>query len=167
MNKRIFEIIGIYEIIGGSIGLILLLFGQLSLNKFTFLGLLMWLIVFGFYGLTVYAGIKLYKKHDKAIMLSEIVQYMQIVSFGLVGYYMAFTSGITAYLGIDYTADLIFKFAFNFNPSGTQLSYLGDKTPFYIYINLIPILVITLMDIGKKRLQKEKLEIESQINNIC
>jgi len=38
MKNKILEIIGLYEIIGGSIGLGLVLYGTLALNKITIFG---------------------------------------------------------------------------------------------------------------------------------
>ena len=145
-RKKILEIIGLYEIIGGSIGLGLIFYGTLALNKITLLGILFWLIVVTFYSFTIYAGAKLFKHHEKKILLSEIVQYLQIISFGIFGYFLTLSAGLSFYLGFDYTLDFKLKFFFDIIPSKTQISYLSDQTTFYFYINLIPILILILFD---------------------
>ena len=59
-KTKILEIIGLYEIIGGSIGLGLIFYGILSINKITFLSILFWLIIVSFYSFSIYAGVKLF-----------------------------------------------------------------------------------------------------------
>jgi len=141
-KRKILEIIGLYEIIGGGIGLGLILYGVIELNKITIISVLFWIIVVVFYSFTIYAGAKLYKNHEKGIIFSEIIQYFQVVSFGMFGYFLTLSAGITLYFGIDYTNNFTFKFLFNLLPSNSEIAYLSDQTTFYFYINLIPILII-------------------------
>ena len=152
-KTKILEIIGLYEIIGGSIGLGLIFYGILSINKITFLSILFWLIIVSFYSFTIYAGVKLFKYHEKQILPSEIIQYLQIISFGIFGYFLTFSAGLTFYLGMDYTYDLKFKFLFDIIPCKSQISYLSDQTTFYFYINLIPIWILVLLDRIQNRIK--------------
>lgn len=154
-NKRTLEIIGLYEIIGGSVGLGLILYGTIALNKITFISILFWLTVVTFYSLTIYAGVKLFKNHEKEILLSEIIQYLQITSFGIYGYFLTFSAGITFYLGIDYTKDLKFQFLLDIIPCKSEIAYLSDQMTFYFYVNLIPIFILVLLDRIKERIENE------------
>jgi hypothetical protein len=158
-RKKILEIIGLYELMGGSIGLGLILYGTIALNKITILSILLWIVAVTFYSFTIYAGVKLFRYHEKQILLSEIVQYLQIISFGIFGYFLTLSAGITLYLGFDYTQDFKFKFLFDIIPSKTQISYLSDQTTFYFYVNLIPILILIFLDkIQSKTKNEEKTE---------
>ena len=156
-KKNILEIIGLYEIIGGSIGLGLIFYGTLTFEKLTLLNIFLLLVVITFYSFTIYAGVNLFKHREKQILLSEIVQYLQLISFGIYGYFLTLSSGITFYLGFDYTRDFKFKFFFDLIPSKTQISFLNDQTTFYFYINLIPILILILFDQIRNKIKKEKL----------
>ncbi len=155
-KNKILEIIGLYEIIGGSIGLGLVLYGTLALNKITIFSILFWLIIVTFYSFTIYAGVKLFKYTEKQILPSEIVQYLQIISFGIFGYFLTLSSGFTFYVGFDYTQDFKFKFLFDIIPSRSKIAYLNDDTIFYFYINLIPILILVLFDKIQSKNSKEE-----------
>lgn len=145
-KRKILELIGLYEIIGGATGLVLMFTGVMSLNKLSGLAVIFWLIVLLFYISSIYAGVILLKYHEKEILPSKIVQYLQIISFGSFGFFLTLSAGFSCYIGFDYTHELILRFFFDIIPSKTRIAYLADQTTFYFYINLIPLLILIFFD---------------------
>ena len=159
-ERRKLEIIGLYEIIGGAIGIGLILWGMISISNFSFLAILLYLIVIILYSYSIYAGAKMFKYKESKTIDSEIIQYLQIPKIGLLGFIFTFTAGISFFLGIDYTNDFLFRFDFNLSPSNTKLYFKTDKSLIFFYINFIPILIIYLIGKSKSKIEKEKELLE-------
>jgi len=152
---KILEIIGLYEIIGGSIGIGLILYGTIAMKSINMFSILLLLFVLSFYSFSIYAGVQLFKFHEKKIILSEIVQYLQIPAFAILGCYFTLSAGLSFIVGIDYTQEFLFKFNFDIVPSKSSISILSnDKSTLYFYVNLIPILLLYLMDKIQYRMPK-------------
>ena len=155
-ERRKLEIIGLYEIIGGAVGIGLILWGMISISNFSIMAILLYLIVIFLYSFSIYAGVKLFKYKENKIIYSEIIQYLQIPKIGLLGFIFTFTAGISFFLGIDYTNDFLFRFDFNLSPSNTSLYFKTDKSLIFFYINFVPILIIYLIGKSTTKIEKEK-----------
>ena len=156
-GKKVLEIIGLYEIFGGSIGIGLILWGTIELNKITIFSVFLPLFLLAFYFFSIYAGIKLLKYYEKKIILSEILQYIQILSFGIFGFFLTLSAGITFLVGFDYTHEFLFRFKFDFVPSNSTISILSDESVFYFYVNLIPIVILIILDRIRSKSKVEEM----------
>lgn len=157
--RRKLEIVGVYEIISGSIGIGFFLYGAFTIGSLSFFNILLILLFLGFYSFTIYAGIKLFKYHEKMITYSKVVQYIQIPSIAVLGYAFTMFAGFSFVIGIDYTNELLFKFNFGILPSSSEIRINRQPNEIYGYINLIPVVIIYAIDKLDLILRKEKNQL--------
>ena len=159
-KRKFLEIIGIYEIISGSIGIGFFLYGAFTIGSLSFFNILLILIFLGFYSMTIYAGIKLFKYHEKMITYSKIVQYIQIPSIAVLGFAFTMVAGFSFIIGIDYTNELLFKFNLGLLPSNSEIRINRHSNEIFGYINLIPVFIIYLIDRLESRIKNETKELK-------
>jgi len=160
-ERKTLEFIGLYEIIGGIIGIGLIFLGKISLDRFSIFGVLIMALIIAFYSFSIYAGIKLFRHHEKEVLYSKIVQYVQIPSFALLGFMFTMTAGFSFFIGFDYTNDFLFRAFFELPSVGTKFYIKSDDTIIYVYLNLIPIIINFLIEKSASKIEmvKEKIEI--------
>ena len=156
------KLIGIYQIIGGSIGLgitiwiiTMVLPGQLIVAFILIVSISSFLF-------SITCGLGLFFKKSWAIDLSLALQLLQIINFTLFGYSFKFISGLGILLNVDFTdkiqmhltaSEPLFKF-----------TYLIDPTETMIGINLAAILMaFFIIDLKRKM---DRLLDNSDLTNI-
>jgi hypothetical protein len=153
-----YKILGIYQIIGSTIGLILLFY--LVYNQgFSVVQLLaidIVMLLFSLYGLI--CGILCIKLHEMALTLSFVNQALQLLSFGLSGCLYTYTSGIDFFISFDFTNQLIVslelgipKMLLQFN-NGAGLTFLN--------INIVALAIIIWIDSIQHKIKTFKLPNE-------
>lgn len=136
------KIIGIYQIIGGGVGLFSLVYGQI-VNKLD-----VTIISFGVFivfSFSIIAGIFLLKSYEeKAITYTLVNQYFQILTIKLIGIGYQYVAG--SYFGIGFSEtpklNLFYKYAII---KSNLLIWPGTDNEITISINLIPILIIIIV----------------------
>ena len=148
------KILGFYQLIGGIVGIIMC--------AYFFNNILIQIIVsFGFYGFCCYCGYLLIRrKYLKGLNYSILNQAFQIISFGIFGFAIKYTSGLYAGFGIDLSNDFITKFDIGFNSWKLYLNSNPELA--FLYINIIPILIIGFIFRTKDKIEK----INESIDNI-
>ena len=164
-TKTTTKVIGIYQIIGGIAGIGLMTWVMLKMNTINNLALFILIISFLLFGFSVLSGMLLLKETNlkKGLILSSILQALQILSVGIGKYSFLFYSGAKATFGIDFSEELKFTFetalsSFEFNIKSVDLDY-------FININFLAIILLSiLLDIFN---EKFNTQIEdSNLNNI-
>tara|TARA_R100000789_G_C3012903_1_gene151774 strand:+ start:766 stop:1338 length:573 start_codon:yes stop_codon:yes gene_type:complete len=153
-NRNILKGIGILEIVGGTTGLgliIWLIFQGTETNTFVFLILL---IAIGFYVYSIYAGLKLFKKREKGILHSRILQCLQIIAISTGGFTYLMTSGGYFFLGYNLTKGSI-NFSFALIASKFQLNILSQGESQFISINMMSIIVLLLLEKALKNINEQ------------
>ena len=161
-KRKILRIIGIYEIIGGSVGIGLILWGGFLTDKLSFIAILLILMIIGFYTFSIYAGAKLFWHHEKMIVFSKIVQYIQIPSIAVSGFAFTMFAGVSFIIGVDYTNELLFKFNFALLPSNSEIRINRHSSEIFGYINLIPVFIIYILDKLDSIINKEVRILENE-----
>ena len=155
------KIIGIYQIIGGLIGLV----GTLSLlakfgvsNGTTFK---MFLLFLSLYSFSIFCGFLLLKKqYEKGLNYSILNQLIQVLSFTLLGFAFKFYSGIFLCVGLNLTTDTIFTYNIGITTWNFKLNSESGITEFSI--NLIALVLISVIFNLKEKVENKKSEL---INN--
>jgi len=148
------KILGWYQIVGGIGGLAILALLILRLIDIS-LGLLpMLTIAFVLFSYSIIAGVTLLKDKSAAITYTLINQWLQLISFSLVGWAFKYVSGIVLSIGIDATQD--FKFAFSAGFSTFQITFDGNSDIFVFQLNLVALGVIIFLDQVSLDMKKER-----------
>jgi hypothetical protein len=155
------KIIGIYQIIGGLIGLIATI---LLLAKFGFINgssFKMFLLFILLYSFSVFCGYLLIKKQfEKGLNYSIINQLIQVLSFSILGFSFKFYSGLFLSLGINLTTDTILTYNFGLTTWNFKLN--SESGIIEISINLVALILINIIFKLKEKLKLQKTQ---SINN--
>lgn len=134
--------IGLYEIIGGAIGVFIsaanLVYNP-QINIFWLLYTVIALLLFCF---CIYAGIETVNLKPLGITLSVYVQLLQVVSFSILGFAYTYNSGLGVFLGIDMTSSVEYLTKVSSVKFGMGKA---DATAWKISINIIPLAILLLI----------------------
>lgn len=158
IDKKI-KALGIYQIVGGIIGIILIIYfaGKASiLNipilKITFLFLAL-------YSFSTYSGfLLLNKNYTKGFNLSILNQVLQIISFSVLGFTFQYASGIYLSFGLNLTTDTLITY----NSGLTAFNYKINSDPEVsaFSINIIALILINfLFNLKEKIIKGQKDEL--------
>ncbi len=148
--------LGIYQIAGGVVGLLLTIWSILNLAAISALLILILLIAVILYSYSVYCGILLVKNKIAGLKHSLINQFLQVINFVISGFAFKYISGVFLTVGIDLTDS--FYFLFNIGISSWQISLFDDSEPFLINFNLVALFLILFIEKLKRKIDKEQLE---------
>jgi hypothetical protein len=151
--------LGLYQLIGGILGVIVTIRYLPNFNAFNGGLLLLVLIIISLHSFSIYCGYLLLKKKFKnGFNLSIYNQFIQIVSFGVLGFYFEHTSGIFAGLKLNLTNDTILTFMSGLSSSAIAIN---DNIDFKeLNINFIAIIIINIVFNLKSEIEKKELSVK-------
>ena len=152
--------IGYYQIIGGVVGLLITIYFLISLA--TISGLLLFFIIIAsfLYSYSIYCGNLLRKLELKGLNYSFWNQALQLVPFGLLGIGFRYFSGLHFIIGFEWTDN--FSPNLEFGISSWRMSYMPSKMHEIIfYVNIVPIIIISLIFKTEKEIKARKELIDS------
>jgi predicted permease len=159
-KRNILKAIGIVEIIGGISGIGLIIWLMLQGFQTNSKLLLVFLVLIAFYGFSIFAGIELFKKKEKSINYSRILQYFQIfaISFGGITYLLS--SGGNLFVGYNLTKSTL-EFNFSLLASEFQINITNSDQDSFVYLNFWAIILLNLIENSTKKIETE-LGIEKE-----
>ncbi len=145
-NQTEIRSIGIYQIVGGAIGSMILIpsFNEVVLSTYI-LGILL-------FGFSIYSGIACVKFKNSCFNLTFINQLLQTFSVLLAGFTFEYISGI----GLSLTLEMneILKFDFDFNLPTLSAGFFDEEIKYHFGFNLVSIYIIYLSEKLKKAITK-------------
>ncbi|MGB5982509.1 MAG: hypothetical protein WBG46_10240 [Nonlabens sp.] len=165
INTNILKVIGIFEIIGGitGVGLVVQLFIQGSAS--TVITHIILSFIFLIYSYSIYAGIMLFRKLEKGLLHSKILQYFQLVSLSLGSLTYYLTSGGYILIGYNITKnDLETVFGIFFSEFQINLGDVSNND--FIYINILALVILYLLDKVQTRIEEIQMTQQNYKNNI-
>ena len=153
------KLIGIYQIIGGLIGLGLTTWLITMLLPMPFLIVCIIIVSIGLFLFSIACGLGLCFKKWNAVNLSLVLQLLQIIGFTLYGCSFKFISGLGALLNLDFTNS--FQVQIKLSEPLFRFTYLTDPTEKIIGVNLIAILITFFIIDLKKKIARSLNESES------
>lgn len=154
--------LGIYQIIGGIIGLGLTAWIVINLDVISIFLLLIILVAVGLYFYSIYSGILLLKNKTNGLSHSLINQALQLFGFSVLGFGFRYASGVYAGVTIDLTNS--FDLFFDFGISSWQITINSETETFFISFNLVPLFVILFIENLRKKIKK--LQFEEKLKSI-
>ena len=156
--KQNLKYLGIYQIIGGILGLIISLLSIGVLNRLNGGHLLIYLIILSLYSFSFYCGYLLYRgEYSKGINLSIYNNFIQIIGFGIVNYSFKYVSGIFAGVYLDLTHDT--KFGLDLGISTWELSLNSNSGSLLVNFNFIALLILNYLVNVKEKLEKQIIDL--------
>ena len=146
--------LGVYQIIGGAIGSVLIFWALINTQQPAGLLILIYLFMFLFFAFSIYCGILCVKKKDNALQVSLINQILQIIGFAMFGFAFQYAAGIYLTAGLDLTESFnlkfgagVSKFDFNFNNESNRLE---------VNFNFVAMGLIIFIERLKKKIKEKR-----------
>ena len=142
-NQTELKSIGIYQMVGGGLGFVLLILSGPSVFLSTYIigGLL--------YSLSIFSGYSCFKFKDNCFTLTFINQTLQALAIIIGNFTFEYVSGAGLGFTIDMTDSV--KIGFDFNVSTFSAGFYDDSTEkYYVGFNVIAMYIIYLTEKIKK-----------------
>lgn len=148
-----------YQIVGGAIGIIFLIWLIATTFPVQGFNILLFLSMAIFFALSICAGWLLLEKRTEAgLTLSKINQILQIIGFGFGGFGFKYVAGIMLSLGIDLKDDA--NFIFNFSITKLEFFINSSKDLAKVEVNLVAMyLVYFIIKIQDTILYRRKIGV--------
>lgn len=145
--------LGLYQIFGGAIGILILAIGIFKSSLFSGLSILILFFILLFFSYSVVCGVLCIRGSVTALKHSLINQILQVIGFAAVGFAFKYVAGIYLTVGLDLTDSFNFsygagisKFSFNFNLEKDRLE---------LDLNLVAVCLVYWIERLIKRVKEE------------
>ena len=138
------SILAIYQIIGGVIGIILTIYVMTTAVTFSLLLITILIVIFGLYSYSILCGVLIFKSPLTGLKYSLINQYIQILSFSIVGYGYKYLSGL--YISVELDLGNLPSFQLQGGISTWNINFKNALEIKTVGINFIAILLILFID---------------------
>jgi len=146
--------LGLYQIIGGAIGILLALWLLYNTSDITQWVAVLIIVMFLFFCYSIFCGILCLKAKETALTHSFINQVLQILSFSIIGYSFTYVAGIYFSIGFDFTES--FKLTFGVGVSSIKISLNINPEITRFEINIIGILILIWVDRLIRKIKQER-----------
>ena len=158
--KSEFKILGIYQLIGGILGLLILLYSIYDTGIRAVPMLFLFLAISLFFVYSIICGVLCLKSHDLALTLSYVNQIIQLIGIGLGGYLYNYAAGVYFSLKFDFTD--ISSLNFNFGISKMELQFNRDISFNMLEINFVAIFLIIWIDKLQRKIKNEQSKVTTE-----
>jgi len=152
--KSTLKLFGWYQIIGGSIGILLVTYSIISTDNL--MGML--LLIYGFalllFGYSIFCGVLCVEYKKNALQHTLINQILQILGFALLGFGFSYTAGLYLSIGIDLTDGL--NMTFGTGISKVEFNINKDQERVSFDFNLVAIALVYWINKLRKKIKAEK-----------
>lgn len=157
IDKQI-KALGIYQIVGGIIGVILIMYFAGKASIFNISILKITLLFLALYSFSIYCGfLLLNKNYTTGFNLSIFNQALQIISFSVLGFTFQYASGIYLSFGLNLTTDTLITY----NSGLTAFNYKINSDPEVaaFSLNIIALILINFFFNLKEKIIRQKDEL--------
>ena len=145
--------LGVYQIIGGVIGILFIGMAGWSVALINTWVALLLLLAFLLFGYSILCGILLVMTKEAVLKLSQINQALQLISWTILGFSFKYVAGVFVSVGFDLTE--AFKFNFNLGVSGFEFNFHRETERFELNFNLMAIYLLYYTVMLDKKIKKE------------
>ncbi len=153
--------LGIYQIAGGGIGVILLLWAAVTNQEWSqqsaVIVLLLYLFMLLFFSFSIYCGILCLKKHRIALRLSLINQILQVIGFAIFGISFQYIAGVYLTAGLDLTQSFVLHFGLGISSLNF---YINDGSQqMLVNFNFVALGLIIFIEKLKKQIKERQEQL--------
>ena len=156
INSDILKI-GWYQIIGGGIGDLFILYSLFSPEQILKLEALLYVFMFLLFGYSIFCGTLCIKHKENALTYSFINQILQLIGFAFLGFAFTYVAGFYISLGFDFSSSSV---KFNFGLSTIDFNFNHEYDRAEIYFNLVALVIISWINKLSRKIKAEKSIIE-------
>jgi hypothetical protein len=120
--------LGLYQIVGGSVGVLIIIWSIYKNQLLTGLTMLVYLFILLFFAYSIFCGTLCLMTKKNALRHSLTNQILQVIGFAMIGFAFKYVAGLYLTIGLDLTNSVnvgfgagISKFNFNFNNEKDRL----------------------------------------------
>jgi hypothetical protein len=146
--------LGIYQIAGGVLGIVFILWGIYASSFLAAGALLLYLFILLFFCYSIFCGILCVKAKKNALAYSLANQILQLLGFAMKGFAFKYIAGFFFSIGLDLTPDS-FNVGFGAGISKFELNFNNEEERLEININLVALGFIYWIDKLMKRIKEE------------
>jgi uncharacterized membrane protein YidH (DUF202 family) len=145
--------IGLYQVVGGAIGILIILWGMYKNFSLPDFSILIYLFILLFFSYSIFCGALCLKERQNALQYSLINQVLQIFGFAIMGFAFKYVAGV--YLTINIEMDTSLGIMFGVGISKFQFNFNAENNIFEIDVNLVAIFLIYWIDKLIRRIKEE------------
>jgi hypothetical protein len=152
MSANLISIIGWYEIIGGAIGgLLILFFGPRIASASNVSYSLIFILFFFLFMFSIFAGVILLQNRTKSFEISIFVQALQVFQFIVKGTYFSFIAGAQLTFQFFEGTSTNFRLNFGIISEFNFLFHIQNTSSIFsmLSINIVPIVIIYILFKGR------------------
>jgi len=139
-----FSILGIYQLIGGSVGIVLMLLSIFNDFQLTAPSILLYSLISIFFGYSIYCGIICISIKKSALAHSLANQLLQVIGFSIGGFAFNYVAGIYATIYVDIENSV--NYSFGVGLSGFKFYINNAPEQFQFSLNIVALLFIYWID---------------------
>jgi hypothetical protein len=146
--------LGLYQIIGGAIGVVVILISLVDPIQFSGLIILVYAFMFSFFAYSIFCGTLCVKSGEMALRYSLINQFLQLLSFAFFGFSFSYFAGIYMIIGLDLSKSIEINLGFGISKFNVNIN--GDAERTEINLNLVALALIYWIEKLKKKIKDRK-----------
>lgn len=153
MNYKYIKFLGSYQIVGGIIGILAVLYKLNSIHLTSTI----------FFTFSIYCGFLLLRKqYVKGLNLSIINQALQVIGVTIIGFSYEFSAGIDTRWYVDLTTDIITGISLDFVSWNFNINKNSDLI--FLKINFFPIIILSFIYNQKEKFKKLNERIHNYVS---
>ena len=150
--------IGWYQIIGGGIGALIIVYSLITATELMGLNLLIYIFMALFFAYSIFCGTLCLKHKDNALTHSLINQFLQLIGLAFFGFAFMYVAGLYLSVGLDLSSSIDFKFDIGVSKFDFNINRQHERAE--INFNLVAFGLIYWIDKLMKRMKEEKTNIQ-------
>lgn len=145
--------LGAYQIAGGSIGLLLIVWVILNNPALDF-SVFLYGVMMLFFAFSIYCGVLCFKRKIIAVKLSLLNQVFQVIAVAMFGFAFKYAAGVYVTAGLDLSES--FNFIFNAGFSRFELALNTDHHKLEIELNFVALPLIIFIERLKNHIKDDQ-----------
>jgi len=155
-----FRILGIYQFVGGIIGLLILFYSIYNSGIHVIPVFFLLIIFFLFFAYSIICGLLCLRSHDLALPLSKINQVLQLIGIGIGGYSYSYVAGVNLSLKLNFPDLSSFNFALGI--SKMEMRFNTNSEFSMLEINLVALALMIWIDRFQRKITNEQLKATTE-----